>query len=167
MRGGRRPRRQASPSRTRVLNQAVRRNSEKFPEDFVFRLTAQEAKALRSQTVISKTADKPQSGSGSKRGGRRYLPLAFTEHGALMAANVLRSQRAVEMSVFVVRAFVQMRQQLLTTRTLEKRLGEIEKTLLAHDTALVELFKAIKPLLLPPEVAKPRRIGFDRRDGDV
>jgi hypothetical protein len=151
---------------TRVLNQAVKRNRGKFPEDFVFQLTTQEVTALRSHSVISKTGDQLQFASESKHGGRRYLPLAFTEHGALMAANVLRSQRAVEMSVFVVRAFVQMRQQLLTTRTLEKRLAEIEKTLLAHDTALVELFQMIRPLLLPAEEPTRRRIGFSRSEED-
>jgi hypothetical protein len=82
-----------------------------------------------------------------------------------MAANVLRSERAIEMSVFVIRAFVRMRQQLLTTRTLEKRLAEIEKTLLAHDRALVELFQAIRPMLLPPKAPGGRQIGFGRGKG--
>lgn len=154
---------------TKALNQAVKRNAERFPEDFVFRLTSRELSDLALQTSApGGPADRSQFVTGSqKHRDPRYLPYAFTEHGALMAANVLRSQRAVEMSVFVVRAFVQMRQELLTTRTLERRLAEIEKTLLAHDRALVELFKAIKPLLLPPEATEPRRIGFNRSEGDT
>jgi hypothetical protein len=149
---------------TKVLNQAVKRNAERFPEDFVFRLTRQELSDLASQAPPSGApADRSQFVTGSqKHRDPRYLPYAFTEHGALMAANVLRSERAIEMSVFVIRAFVQMRQQLLTTRTLEKRLAEIEKTLLAHDRALVELFQVIRPLLLPPTAPGRRQIGFGR-----
>src|SRR5579863_5241152 len=92
---------------TKALNQAVKRNADRFPADFAFLLTRQEVASLRSQIVTSKS-----------RGGRRYLPYAFTEHGAIMAANVLNSPRAVQMSVFVVRAFVKMRALLSDSREL-------------------------------------------------
>ncbi len=93
------------------------------------------------------------------RGGRRYLPWAFTEHGAIMAANVLNSAQAVAMSVYVIRAFVRMRSELAATRVLEKRLAAIESTLLGHDAALRDLYRQIRSLLLPSQ--KPRwQIGF-------
>ena len=96
-----------------------------------------------------------------KRGQNiKYLPFAFTEHGALMAANVLRSRRAVEMSVFVVRAFVRMRQAMLSRYEMEKRLDQIEKVLLVHDDSLKELYERIRPLLLPPADPPKPRIGF-------
>ncbi len=107
---------------TGALNRAVKRNLERFPKDFGFQLTAEEAHALRCQSGISKT----EAGAGlmkAGRGGRRYLPYAFTEHGALMAANVLNSPRAVQMSVFVVRAFIRMRAALGDTRELARKLA--------------------------------------------
>ncbi|MBI5185412.1 MAG: ORF6N domain-containing protein [Nitrospinae bacterium] len=111
---------------TKILNQAVKRNQDRFPEDFAFRLTKEEwgAPHLRSQIVTSRS-----------HGGRRYPPFAFTEHGAIMAANVLNSPQAIEMSVFVVRAFVKMREYLAASREMEKRLAEIEKSLLTHDSS--------------------------------
>ena len=127
------------------FNKAVARNFNRFPDDFSFVLTPAEFQALMFQIGISKG-----------RGGRRKLPRVFTEHGALMAASVLSSDRAVAMSVYVVRAFVQMRRALLTTATLEARLQQIEKELLTHDTALKDLFRQLKPLLLPPP-QPPRR----------
>jgi phage regulator Rha-like protein len=94
----------------------------------------------------------------------KYRPYAFTEHGAIMAATVLNSSKAVEMSVFVVRAFVKMREQLMATATLAKRLAEVEKLLLTHDSALRDLYQKIRPLLLlPPEPAKTK-IGFGVRE---
>jgi hypothetical protein len=96
-----------------------------------------------------------------KRGEhRKYLPRVFTEHGTIMAANVLNSPRALEMSVFVVRAFIKMREQLLTTTTLAKRLAEVEKLLLTHDSALRDLYQKIRPLLLPPPAPERKAIGF-------
>ena len=89
------------------------------------------------------------------------MPYAFTEHGAIMAANVLNSRQAVQMSVFVVRAFIKMREQLLNRAEMEKRLAEIEKTLMGHDTALRDLYQKIRPLLLPPPEPQRRRIGFN------
>ena len=118
--------------------------------DFMFRLTDEEFESLRSQNVTS------------KRGGRRYLPFAFTEHGAIMAATILNSPEAVAMSVFVVRAFMQMREQLAANAAILKRLAEIDKTLLEHDSALRTIWTKLQPLLAPPPDPPKRRIGFNR-----
>jgi hypothetical protein len=88
----------------------------------------------------------------------------FTEYGALMAANILNSSRAIEMSVFIIRAFIKMREQLLATATLAKRLAEVEKVLLVHDSALRDLYQKIEPLLMPPEESEKKRIGFQVRE---
>lgn len=136
------------------LNEAVKRNASRFPEDFRFQLTNEEVENLISQNAIS---------SGT-HGGLRKLPWVFTEHGALMAANVLRSERAVEMSVYLVRAFVQMREALLTNVTILRRLAEIDRRLVEHDSVLREVVERLQPLLdAPPvdEVKKPK-IGFHR-----
>lgn len=133
----------------RQLNQQVKRNRERFPSDFVFQLTAKEHEILRSQLVTSKDT----------HGGRRYRPFAFTEHGAIMAATVLNSERAVQMSVFVVRAFVRLREMLATNRRLAARLYELENRLDTHDSTIQDLIEAIKELMTPEEA--PRlRIGF-------
>ncbi|HEX9198205.1 MAG TPA: ORF6N domain-containing protein [Acidobacteriaceae bacterium] len=133
----------------RALNQAVKRNEARFPLDFVFHLTAEENEALKSQTVTSK----------SRRGGRRYAPYAFTEHGAIMAASVLNSPRAVEISIFVVRAFLRLRETLATHRALATKLAELEQRLETHDNEIEEIIKAINELAMPPE--KPaQQIGF-------
>ena len=100
-----------------------------------------------------------QSGIASRR-NVRYLPFAFTEHGALMAANVLSSPRAVEMSVYVIRAFVRIRRELTVNETVARRLAEIEKSLMKHDGTLRDLYAKIRPLLLPPPEPKRREIGF-------
>lgn len=137
---------------TRVFNQAVKRNADRFPEDFRFQLTQEEAAELvasRSQFVTL------------KRGQNiKYLPYAFTEHGAIMAATVLNSPEAVKMSVFVVRAFVQMREHLAANAAILKRLAEIDKTLLEHDQALGVIWQQIQPLLAPPPDPPKPRIGF-------
>jgi phage regulator Rha-like protein len=133
----------------RQLNQQVRRNRERFPPDFVFQLTKKENEILRSQTVIS------NKGSG----GRRYLPYAFTEHGTIMAATVLNSQRAVQMSVFVVRAFVRLREMLATNRQLAATIHKLESRLDSHDETIQELIETIKELMAPEEPAR-NRIGF-------
>jgi hypothetical protein len=101
-----------------------------------------------------------QIGTSKPRGGRSKLPRVFTEHGSIMAATVLNSQRAVAMRVYVVRAFVKMRRELLADATLEARLERIEKTLLTHDTAARDVYQKLKPLLLPPPEKPKRRIGF-------
>ena len=139
---------------TKVFNQAVKRNAERFPEDFCFRLTLEEAAAVqrsRSQIVTL------------KRGQNiKYLPRACTEHGAIMAATILNSPAAVAMSVFVVRAFMQMREQLAANAAILKRLAEIDKTLLEHDSALRTIWTKLQPLLAPPPEPPKRRIGFNR-----
>ena len=131
---------------TRILNQAVRRNINRFPVDFMFQLTVAEEESLRSQIVISNEG----------RGGRRYLPYAFTEHGALMLANVLNSERAAQTSVQVVRAFVKLRQMLASNAELARKLAAMEKK---YDAQFKVVFDAIRQLMSPP--AKPKReIGF-------
>jgi hypothetical protein len=134
---------------TKALNQAVKRNVDRFPEDFIFQLTENEKKEVvtncdhLARLKFSKT-----------------LPYAFTEHGAIMAASVLNSPEAVKMSVFVVRAFVQMREQLAANTVILKRLAEIDKTLLEQDRSLGIIWKQIQPLLSPPPAQPKRRIGF-------
>jgi len=137
------------------LNEQVKRNQERFPADFMFQLTAPEHEALRSQFVTS----------GKGRGGRRYPPYAFTEHGAIMAATVLNSERAVEMSVFVVRAFVRLREMLATNRELATKIEELELRLDTHDASIQDLIEAIKELMLP-EDPTGRKIGFELPPGE-
>ena len=130
---------------TRALIQAVKRNEQRFPLDFMFQLTRKEFDSLRSQIVIS-----------NSRGGRRHLPYAFTEHGAIMAASVLNSERAVEASVQVVRAFVKLRQMLASNVELARKLDELEKK---YDRQFKIVFDAIRQLMSPPPIpVKP--IGF-------
>jgi hypothetical protein len=136
---------------TKVLNQAVKRNHQRFPEDFAFQLMA--AEDNRSQIVTG----------SQKHRDPRFRPWVFTEHGALMAANVLRSRRAVQMSVYVIRAFVRLREQIGANQAILKRLAEIDKTLLQHDTALRDIYQKLRPLLQPPPAPPRRRIGF-RKD---
>ena len=149
---------------TKIFNQAVKRNRRKFPPDFMFRLTAEEYEDLRSQFAIS---NRSQIVTGSqKHRNPRYVPYAFTEHGAVMAANILRSKRAIQMSVFVVRAFIRMRQMLVEQRGLARKLAQLEEELTArldiHETAINEILGQIKRLLSStPEPHPPkRRIGF-------
>ena len=149
---------------TKVFNQAVKRNKRKFPADFMFRLTLEEFEGLRSQFA---TLNRSQIVTGSQRHRNpRYLPNAFTEHGAVMAANILRSDRAIQMSVFVVRAFIRMRQMLVEQRGLARKLAELEKELTArldiHETAINEILGQIRRLLSSSPQPEPpkRRIGF-------
>ncbi len=150
---------------TRRLNEQVRRNAERFPGDFMLQLTKQEAANLKSQIATSSSADiRSQLANDSGHGGRRKLPYAFTEHGAIMAANVLNSPEAVQMSVFVVRAFIKMREALISRSELERRLLRIENVLLAHDESIRELYDQIRPLLLPPPDPPRKRIGFEAKE---
>jgi len=150
------------------LNEQVRRNFDRFPSDFLFQLTSDEVANLRSQIAISSVQPARQQEDATIRsrfatrshGGRRYAPYAFTEHGAIMAANVLNTPRAVQMSVFVVRAFIKLREQLLNRAELEKWLADIERALMGHDTALRDLYQKIRPLLLPPPDPPKKEIGF-------
>lgn len=135
---------------TRALNQAVKRNLDRFPEDFMFQLTRDEASSLRSQTVTSKPG----------RGGRRYAPYAFTEHGAIMAATVLNSPRAVQVSVFVVRAFVRLRRMLIQHKELAAKLAQLERKLEGHDRQIIALVDAIRRLMAPPPEPPRKRIGY-------
>ena len=141
---------------TKRFNEQVRRNRIRFPADFMFQLTAEELHSLRSQFATSKTAP-------SGRGGRRYLPYAFTEHGAIQAANVLNSPRAIAMGVYVVRAFVRMREMLVSNKELAQKLDQlearIEKRLATHDEAIAAILSAIRELMNPPP-PKQRSIGF-------
>ncbi len=154
---------------THRLNEAVKRNADRFPADFRFQLTREEYANLISQFAISssentdKQADAPRSSqiamTSHKFRAQAYRPWAFTEHGALMAATVLSSPRAVQMSLFVVRAFVQMREELLAHATVFKRLAEIDKKLVTHDVILRDVYEKLRPLLNPLE--KPtKEIGF-------
>jgi hypothetical protein len=154
---------------TKRLNEQVKRNARRFPEDFMFQLTTKEWADLTSQIAMSnEQSNRSQIATGSqKHRDPRFLSYAFTEHGALMAANVLNSSKAVEMSVYVIRAFVRMRREMVVNETVARRLAEIETTPLTHDTALRDLFAKIRPLLLPPEPPKRRRIGFYARERGV
>ena len=133
---------------TKALNQAVSRNLERFPEDFVFRLTSEEAHALRSQSAIS------VAGRGRHR---KFLPYAFTEQGVAMLSSVLRSPRAVQVNIEIMRAFVRLRQMLQGNAELARRLDELEAK---YDTKFRAVFDAIRELMTPPAGAR-RRIGFE------
>jgi len=133
------------------LNEQVKRNADRFPNDFAFQLTNQEVADLRSQSATSKT-----------RGGRRYLPWVFTEHGALMLASVLNSPIAVESSVRVVRAFILMREQLAAHKELAEKLGDLVNRVSGHDKSIQNLFEAIRQLVEPPLPDDRKQIGFMR-----
>jgi ORF6N domain len=138
---------------TKRFNEQVKRNLKRFPADFMFQLSAEEAAGLRSHSATSKPG----------RGGRRYAPYAFTEHGAIMAAMILNSPRAVEMSAYVVRAFVKLRALLASNKELAQRLDELEariaRRFAMHDQAITGILKTIRELMNPPE-PKRRGIGF-------
>lgn len=137
---------------TKALNQAINRNIERFPESFSFVLDKEESANLKSQIVTSSQG----------HGGRRNPPRVFTEHGALMASTVLRSKEAVTMSVYIIEAFVKMREEITTNREILQRLAEFDKNLLEHDTALFDIYSKLIPLLEPAEeeVVKKRKLGF-------
>ena len=138
----------------KVLNQAVKRNIERFPEDFMFRLTAEEAALLRSQTVTLK----PRRGRH-----RKYLPYAFTEQGVAMLSSVLRSRRAVRVNIEVMRAFVRLRRMLASHAELARKLAEVEKK---YDAQFKVVFDAMRELMTPPDSREKRPIGFAPREED-
>jgi hypothetical protein len=138
---------------TKRLNEQLRRNPNRFPEDFAFQLTIEELTDLRSQFATS-----------SLHGGRRYRPWVFTEHGAIMLASVLNSDIAVQASVRVVRAFVRLREMVAANAQLAVKLEKLERRLDSHDEAIVDLFAALKRLLEPPGPKKKREIGFHVRE---
>ncbi|NLE08941.1 MAG: ORF6N domain-containing protein, partial [Dehalococcoidales bacterium] len=135
--------------KTRVLVQAVKRNIERFPEDFMFQLSSDEFEILRSQSVTS-----------SSWGGRRYPPYAFTEQGVAMLSSVLRSQRAVQVNIEIMRTFIRLRAMLASHEELARKLETLEEK---YDTQFQEVFEAIRRLMIPPETKK-RPIGFRKRE---
>lgn len=156
---------------TKRLNEQVKRNLRRFPEDFMFQLNREELAALRSQFATSKppTPWTRQLGSGRSRdlagrpfgrGGRRWLPHAFTEHGAVQAANVLNSETAIEMGVQVVRAFNQLRRMFADHRALAAKLSELERRVGGHDDQLAAVDRAIRQLATAEAPRPRRRIGF-------
>jgi len=151
---------------TKRLNEQVKRNIDRFPEDFLFQLTWEEAMASRSQLATLERDGKHSEGSRSqsatlKRGRNiKYRPWAFTEHGAIMAATVLNSPRAVQVSVYVVRAFVRLRRMLLGHKVLAAKLDKLENQVGKHDRQIVALVNAIRQLMEPPPEPPKKRIGF-------
>ena len=138
---------------TKVLKQAVKRNRDRFPDDFIFELTHEEFESLRSQFVTSKKG----------RGGARYLPLAFTEQGVSMLSGVLNSETAVRVHIQIIRVFAKMRELLLTHKDILLQLEKIEKKLTGHDEDIQLIFQYLKQLLNPPQPPR-RKIGFRRKD---
>jgi len=134
---------------TKRLKEQFNRNRNRFPESFAFQLTPQEFANLRSQFATS-----------SSHGGSRYSPIVFTEHGTVMLASILNSKRAVEMSIFVVEAFIRMREMVAGNKQLAKKLSELESRVSGHDETIASLFDAIRELL-ESEATKPKReMGF-------
>ncbi len=136
---------------TRRLNEQVSRNGERFPEDFMFQLSTEEYASLRSQFATLK------NGRGQHR---KYMPYAFTEHGALMLGNVLKSDRAIEVSLMVVRTFVHLRNLITSNKELSQQLDKLERKVAGHDHAIAELINAIRQLMSPSAPDKKRPIGF-------
>jgi len=156
---------------TKRLNEQVKRNADRFPRDFAFQLTSKELSVLRSQfaTLNAQSPDVQYDGAlrsqfvtlKSGRGQHiKYPPYAFTEHGALMAANVLNSPEAVKMSVYVVRAFIKQRHLILSQAEILQRLAQIDKKLLQHDDVLQVIWQELQPLLSPPPDPPKPEIGF-------
>jgi hypothetical protein len=133
---------------TKVFNQAVKRNKARFPDDFMFRLTAEEAEILRSQIVTSSW------------GGRRYTPYAFTEQGVAMLSAVLHSKRAVQTSITIVRVFVKLRELLATHKDLANKMEELERTQKEQATHIATMYQMLEQLMAPSEVPPSQRIGF-------
>lgn len=137
---------------TKVFNQAVKRNQDRFPEDFMFRLTAEKSEAVTNCDHLRKLKYS------------NALPFAFTEHGAIMAANVLNSPRAITISVYVVRAFVKLRGLVNTQKDFSRKLEDLEKRLVEHDEKFEVVFTAIQELMQPPAEPPKRRIGFSTKE---
>jgi ORF6N domain-containing protein len=147
---------------TKRLNEQLKRNRPRFPDDFAFQLTVQEFTNLKSQFATSSL--RSQFGTSSSHGGKRKLPWVFTEHGALMLASVLNSDIAVQASVRVVRAFVRLREMVAANAQLAAKLQELERRLDSHDEGIANLFAALKQLVEPSEPTKRREIGFHVRE---
>lgn len=142
---------------TARLNEQVKRNLQRFPEDFMFQLSGVEFKNLMSHFATS----------SSPHGGRRKLPLVFTEHGAIMAAHVLRSERAVRMSVHVVRAFVKLRETQAMHKELSQKLADLERKVGQHDMEIQRIIDAIRQLMAPAPVKPKRTIGFQVEEPSI
>jgi len=138
---------------TKRLKEAVRRNIDRFPGDFMFELTQTEFESLRSQFATSKTG----------RGGARYLPMAFTEQGVAMLSSVLNSETAIRVNIQIIRVFTKMRELLLTHKDILLQLERMEKKLTGHDEDIALIFKYLKQLLTPPPTPR-NKIGFKRKD---
>ena len=138
---------------TKVLKQAVRRNIDRFPEDFMFEMTQEELESLRSQFVTSKTG----------RGGTRYLPMAFTEQGVAMLSSVLNSDTAIRVNIQIIRVFTKMRQLVLTHKDILLQLQKIERKLDGNDRDIAVIFECLKKLIDPPEPPRAK-VGFKRKD---
>jgi len=136
---------------TKALIQAVKRNIDRFPLDFMFQMENQEVADLRSQIVTSKAAG---------RGGRRYAPYAFTEQGVAMLSSVLNSSNAISINIEIIRTFVRMREAIAANRKLAMKFDELEKRLASHDGAIADIFNAIRRLMEPPPAQPARKIGF-------
>ena len=139
---------------TKRFNEQVRRNQARFPADFMFSLNEEEFVSLRSQIATSNVG----------RGGRRYAPYAFTEHGAIMAATLLNSPRATEISVHIVRAFVELRDLVAGNRAFAAKLMQLERKVASHDESITGLIESMRQLLAPPDPPK-RSIGFVLPEG--
>jgi hypothetical protein len=148
---------------TRRLNEQVRRNAARFPADFAFQLSKQEFEQLVSRSVIladGRAALRSQNATLKRGQHIKFPPYAFSEHGTIMAAMVLNSPEALAMSVYVVRAFVSMREQLSANNAILRRLAEIDRALLQHDASLRDIYQKLLPLLQPSPEPSRRRIGF-------
>jgi phage regulator Rha-like protein len=153
---------------TRVLTQAVRRNKDRFPEEFMFQLTWEEAEASRSQNVIlndaQETASRSQNGIAKRGGNIKYRPYAFTEPGVAMLSSVLRSKRAIQINILIIKAFIRMRELLETNQVLREKLAAMERQLGTHSKEIKAIYSLLQRLLVEPE--KPTRpIGFHRPSG--
>ncbi len=148
---------------TSQLNQQVTRNKKRFPEDFMFRLTKEEAESLRSQFATSNPDLRSQIVISNKgRGGRRYLPYVFTEQGVAMLSSVLNSEQAIEVNIAIMRAFVRLRHMLETNEELNRKFAAVVKKLSTHDKYFRVVFDELKKLAEKP-VSPTRQIGFKRR----
>jgi hypothetical protein len=136
---------------TKALNQAVKRNLSRFPDDFMFRLSAKETRILNRSQIVT---------GSQKHRDPRYPPFAFTEQGVAMLSSVLRSERAVQVNIEIMRAFVRLRQILAVNADLARRLDELERRVGEHDEQFVHVIRAIRQLMEPPSTPKRRRIGF-------
>jgi len=140
---------------TKALNRAVKRNEERFPQDFMFQLTKEEAEDLRRQNGTS--SSRSQSGTSSRWGGRRYLPYVFTEQGVAMLSSVLRSRRAILVNIEIMRTFVRLRTMAGSVAELRRKVDALERK---YDAQFKDVFDAIRALMAPPPGGPKRRIGF-------